>query len=119
MSLPPIDFAAISATARGALASYGTPVEFREGGTGTARTIHAVIYRDGQTLQQFIADADVEDAIAILNPDDFRDPNRMPQKFDRLTLSIEGFQRIYTIDSVAPIIAASTLPLIQVRLKVV
>ncbi len=118
MSLPAIDFATISETAKQALAAYGTTVEFIEAGASSGRSIRAVIYRDGAQVQSMIADADSSDAVAILNPDEFATPNRMPQKFDQIRVSIAGLSKTYTMSSdPAPILAANTLPLLLVRLR--
>lgn len=116
MALPAIDFAAIAATAKDALATYGSPAEFFEGTASTGRAIRAVIYRD-ERAEVFTQDADSMPATAILNPDDFVTPNRLPKKFDKIKISVAGFVRTYTVESVSPILAQNTLPLILVQLR--
>lgn len=118
MGLPSIDFAAITETAKAALVAYGTPTDFIEQGQTTGRTVRTVIYRDGATIEKLINDADTSVANAILNPDEFQSPYRMPQKFDKLRVSVGGFTRTYTIDAPpAPILAADSLPLILAQVR--
>jgi hypothetical protein len=116
MALPPIDFAVIAQTAKDAIVSYGTPAIFYEGTATTGRAIKVVVYKDDtpETLQ---ADADSMPATAILNPDDFATPYRSPRKFDKIKVELTGFVRTYTIESVSPIAAQNTLPLLLVQLR--
>lgn len=116
MGLPSIDFLAISATAKDALATYGTPAEFIEGNATTGRTIRVVIYKDTEA-EQLMSDVDSMPATGILNPDDFLSPYRQPRKFDKIKIAVGGFTRTYTVDSVSPILAENTLPLLLVQLR--
>lgn len=116
MPLPSIDFTSIARTAKDALVAYGTPVEFIEGNAASGRTVRAVIYNDNRA-EQLYQDADSTPATAILNPDDFAAPYRLPRKFDKLKITIGGFTRTYTIESPHPILAQQTLPLILVQLR--
>ena len=115
MSLPTIDFQGIAATAKAALVAYGTTVQFQTKDGTTWRDIKAVIYND-ERAQQLLNDANSMPATAILNPDDFVAPNPYPKRFDRIRVSVDGFQRTYTIESPHPILAQVTLPLILVQL---
>jgi hypothetical protein len=117
MALPPIDFNAIASTAKDALEAYGTPAEFFEGNAATGRAIKAVIYNVDDDAEILVQDADTQTATAILNPDDFLSPNRMPRRFDKIKVSTGGFIRTYTIDAVNPILAQATLPLLLVQLR--
>lgn len=117
MGLPSIDFVKIATTAKDALVEYGTPAEFIEGTATTGRTVKAVIYNVDNESQVFVADADSIQATAILNPDDFQTPYRMPRKFDKIKVNIGGFTRTYTIDSAQPVLAQSTLPLLLVQMR--
>ena len=120
MALPSIDFSSIAETAKQALVAYGTKIDFREEG-GAWRKVSAVIYRDGSTgingTFPMIGDADSIDAVAILNPDEYQTPYRVPRKFDQLKIDVSGFTRTYSIESVSPILAADTLPLLMVHLR--
>jgi hypothetical protein len=116
MSLPAIDFDAIAATAKEALVAYGTDAEFFEKNSTTGRLIKVVVYRNTESVV-LQADIDTMPATAILNPDDFAPPNRMPAKFDKIRVAVGGFVRTYTIESSAPIMAKNTLPLILVQLE--
>jgi hypothetical protein len=114
-TLPYIDFPAISATAKAAIQSYGTPVEFLEVGQTSGRVVKAVIYKD-QTSAILLQDADSSPALALLDPDDF--PTRGPQKFDIIKCAVGGFAGIWTLTADAhPILAADTLPLYIVELR--
>ena len=72
----------------------------------------------GTTIEKMLNDADTSVANAILNPDEFLSPFRMPQKFDKLRVSVGGFVRTYTIDAApAPILAADSLPLLLAQVR--
>ena len=116
MALPAIDFSVIAQTAKDALVAYGSPADFFEGKADTSRKIKAVIYRD-ENAEVVLSDMDAMPATAILNPDDFKAPNRMPRKFDKIRINVAGFLRTYNIESVSPILAQTTLPLLLVQLK--
>lgn len=116
MGLPAIDFSVIAQTAKDALVAYGSPADFFEGNATTSRKIKAVIYKD-ESAEVVLSDMDAMPATAILNPDDFKTPYRMPKKFDKIKISVAGFTRTYNIESVSPILAQETLPLILVQLK--
>ena len=116
MALPSIDFAKISVPAKDALVAYGSPAMFTEQGASSGRIVKVVVYRDTQS-EGMIGDLDSAPATAILNPDDYKAPNRMPRKFDTLKLDIGGFVRTYTIEDVHPIVAADTLPLLLAQLR--
>ena len=116
MALPAIDFAAISKTAKDALVAYGSPADFFEQNETVPRKIKAVIYKD-ERAETLLMDMDSMPATAILNPDDFKGPNRLPKKFDKIRVSVDGFTRTYNIESVSPILAQETLPLILVQIK--
>lgn len=112
-TLPTIDFSSIASTAKAALVAYGTPALFQEKDSATWREIKAVVYKD-EKAQQFLGDASSMFATAVLNPDDFL--TRFPRKFDRIRVEAGGFQRTYNVESVHPIPAQSTLPLLLVQL---
>jgi hypothetical protein len=116
MALPSIDFAGIAKTAKDALVAYGTPAMFHEQNSATGRSIRVVIYND-RVSEQLALDVATKPATAILNPDDFVAPNRVPQKFDKIKINVAGFERTYAIESVHPILAQDTLPLILVQLR--
>lgn len=116
MSLPTIDFSAIASVAKQTLEAYGTTAQFSEQGTSTWRNVKAVVYKEAGPFP-LEGEAYSIDATAILNPDEYASPYRMPRKFDSLRISVGGFTRTYSIDSVNPIIAADTLPLVMVRMR--
>jgi len=116
MALPTIDFAAIAQTAKEAIQAYGTPAEFIEGGSGPSRTVKVVAYKDVKA-EAFLHDMDSAPASALLDPDDFAAPNRLPQRFDQLRFDAGGFVRTYTIDAVHPIYAQVSLPLLVAELR--
>lgn len=116
MTLPNIDFSAIAAVAKETLIAYGTPAQFSEQGTEIWRDVKVVVYKDAGPFP-LEGEAYSTDATAILNPDEYAAPYRLPRKFDSLRISVGGFVRTFTIDSVNPIIAASTLPLLTVRIR--
>ena len=116
MALPAIDFSVIAKTAKDALVAYGTPADFFEQNETTGRKIRAVIYKD-ERAEVMMMDMDSMPATAILNPDDFAPPHRMPRKFDRIRIDVAGFVRTYNVESVSPILAQETLPLILVQIK--
>jgi hypothetical protein len=120
MNLPSIDFVTIAATAKSALSTYGTDVVFILNGQTSGRTVKAVIYRDGGGVggvSQLVGDVNSMEATGILNPDDFSSPYTLPKKFDLLKVNMGGTDRIYVVESVSPIFAANTLPLLLVKLK--
>jgi hypothetical protein len=116
MALPAINFGQIAKTAKDALSTYGTPAQFFEGNATTSRPIKVVIYKD-EKAESLLADVDSKPATAILNPDDFAAPYRLPKKFDKIVIDVAGFVRTYTVESAHPILAQETLPLILVQLK--
>lgn len=116
MALPAVDFASIKATAQEAIALYGTSATFTEQGAATGRTIKTVIYKDTKP-QELIQDANSEVASALLSPADFLAPNRMPQQFDSITVSIEGFVRVYAITEIHPVLAEDKLALIIASIR--
>lgn len=116
MNLPSIDFSEIADTAKQALAMYGSPALFFEQNEVIGRMIKAVIYRDAIN-EPLDGDLDSNPATAIVNPDDFLAPRRLPRKFDKLQITIGGFTRTYNIESAHPILAQQTLPLILVQLR--
>ncbi len=117
MALPSIDFSAIAAQAKEALALYGSPVTFLEGNEPTGRQVRAVIWE--QLPETMLMDADTHPAFCILSPEDFAAPvHRMPIKFDRIRIEIGGMVRTYTIDAdPSPILAENHLALIRVVLR--
>ena len=116
MPLPAIDFAAISKTAKDALVAYGSPADFFEQNETTSRKIKAVVYKDERS-ETLLMDMDATPATAILNPDDFKSPYRLPKKFDKIKINVAGFVRTYNIEDVHPILAQETLPLILVQIR--
>jgi hypothetical protein len=116
MSLPVVDFDAITNVSREAIALYGTPATFTEQGAAVGRPIRFVVYRDVQPAP-LLQDVQGEPAKVLLSPDDFQAPNRMPQQFDLLTVDIENFKRIYTIEDIHPVLAEARLPLLIATLK--
>lgn len=115
MSLPIVDFEAIKGTAQEAIALYGTTALFTEQG-GVGRSVRCVIYRDTQPAA-LLQDVQSEPAKALLSPADFATPNRFPQQFDTLTVGIEGFDRIYSIEDIHPVLAENKLALLIATLK--
>jgi len=115
MALPVVNFEEIKSVSQEAIASYGTPAQFVEQG-GAGRSVRCVIYRDTDPAA-LLQDVQGEPAKALLSPADFLAPNRMPQQFDALDVSIEGFHRIYTIMDVHPVLAETKLALIIATLK--
>jgi hypothetical protein len=95
---------------------YGSPATFIEQGMATGRTIRTVIYRDNKP-ETLIEDSHSEAANALLSPADFLTPNRMPQQFDLIRVTIEGFDRIYTIDEIHPVLAETKLALIIASIR--
>lgn len=116
MALPSIDFDKIAQTAKDALVAYGSDVQFFEKNAATWRAVKAVVYRDTESVPM-AGDMDKIAATAILNPDDFKTPYRMPAKFDKIRVNVGGFVRTYTIESTSPILAKNTLPLILAQLE--
>ena len=116
MALPAVDFEQIKLTAQEAIARYGTSAQFIEQGAASGRAIKCVIYRDVQPAA-LLQDVQGEPAKALLSPADFVAPARMPQQFDVLDVSIEGFKRIYSIEDVHPVLAEEKLALIIATLK--
>ena len=116
MALPALNFIGLAEIAKQMLAMYGTSADFFEGKSETSRKIRAVI-SGGENAEVVVSDMDAMPATAVLNPDDFKAPHRMPRKFDKIRINVAGFQRTYNIESVAPILAQDTLPLLMVQLK--
>jgi hypothetical protein len=114
-TLPNIDFAGIAETAKAALVAYGTPAEFQEKGSDDWRAIKVVVYKDEKAVP-LIGDASSKPATAILNPDEFVTPYRIPKRFDSIRVTVGAWSRTYTVDSVHPILAQETLPLLLVQL---
>ena len=116
MALPAIDFGVIARTAKDALVAYGSPADFFEQNEAIGRKIKVVVYKD-ERAESVMMDMDAIPATAILNPDDFKAPHRMPKKFDKIKVDVAGFVRTYNVEDVHPILAQETLPLILVQLK--
>jgi hypothetical protein len=120
MPIPSINFGAIRDLSQEALAMLGTPILFTEQGAPTGRTVWGVIYRQTNRDPKndaLLNDAEGETMNALLSPADFKAPARFPQQFDTLTVDIEGFARIYSIEAVHPVLAGNTLPLLMAQVK--
>jgi hypothetical protein len=113
MALPALDFQAIDALAKEAIDLYGSPATytFHEGGTLQVKT---VVYKENNT-EQIQLDFDQDIAKALLNPAEFT--NRMPERFDNITVDIGGFKKTYTVEGVHPIFAETVLPMLIVELR--
>ena len=59
-----------------------------------------------------VQEADSVPALALLDPNDFKAPNRAPQQFDSLVISIGTFAGLWTIAADPhPIFAGDRLPI--------
>ena len=114
--LPAVNFDEIKAVAQEAIFAYGTNATFTEQGAMSGRTVKCVDYRDTNPAA-LLQDVQGEPAKMLLSPADFIAPNRFPQQFDTLTIDIEGFKRIYSIEDVHPVLAENKLALLIVTLK--
>lgn len=116
MTLPAVDFAEIRNISQEAIAIYGTTATFTEQGQPVGRAVKCVIYRDTQPLP-LVQDAQSEPAKVLLSPADFLAPLRFPQQFDTIEVNIEGFQRIYAIEAIHPVLAEDKLALIIATIR--
>ena len=113
---PAVDWNGIKAIARELIAFAGATVTFTEQGAAGGRQVKTYIYRDTDPAA-LLQDLNSESAKALLSPDDFAAPNRMPQQFDTLGVDIEGFKRIYTIMEVHPVLAENHLPVLIASIR--
>lgn len=115
MTLPAVDFESIKNTAQEALAAYGTPATFTEQGAALGRPVKCVVYRP--KTEPLLQDVSSTPELALLSPEDFQAPNRLPRQFDLLTVDVGGFKSIYAIEAVNAVFAADKLALLSAEVR--